>query len=176
MELARWHPIVWVPYVCADLTASCLTWLRRLGTRGLIHWFAETNRGNHSHSVLEHNTISFSFGSPTIQTAEKIHAILVWGTHYANIFVYTIALVLTAILVAMIIRGENPSLKAAIASLSAYPKRASLYSFKSWFLMLALYIAVFLIAERSLESTLHLNPEASLALANSLDIFNRVFI
>ena len=38
-ELLRKNPILWLPYITADLLASCLWQLRGLAQKDIVHWF-----------------------------------------------------------------------------------------------------------------------------------------
>jgi hypothetical protein len=87
------NPILWLPLVCADLLVFCFTRLQKLLTRQLIDSL-----------LLNHPALTGHAIRPVAQPALLAKAALlsgafVWGTHFLNICLYTVALVITATLV-----------------------------------------------------------------------------
>lgn len=119
IELIRTDPILWVPYLCADLVTSCLTWLRRISSNAIFHWVTT----KHLHSVLGGDAVTTDFDHAAMKKAILLSGPLEWATRYANACLYVAALILTASLVAMILRGEKPDLAVALPALRNNPSR-----------------------------------------------------
>lgn len=124
IELLRKYPILWVPYLCADVATSCLTWLRRLASKAIFHWVAT----KHLHSVLGGDVVTTNFDYDTMKKALRLSAPLEWVTQYVNACLYVAALILVAVLVAMVLRGEKPDLAAAAPTLRTYSRRILLFA------------------------------------------------
>ena len=124
------YPILWLPYLCACLLNSSLEMLRHAMRLWIFYWLS-TRR-----SVL---------GGPPIQIdsdfagtqAFWITGAMEWSLRYLFFCLDTLALVATAALVTMIVRGEQPRLRAALEDLRGSSKRILVYSFKLFFLFLA---------------------------------------
>jgi len=123
IEFIRKHPILWVPYLCADVAASCITWLRQLAAKVIFHWVAVA----HMRSVLggEITTTNLDHAA---RKAMLLSAPLSWVTSYVNACLYVAALILTAALIAMILRGEKPELAAALPTLRTDSKTLLIYA------------------------------------------------
>ncbi len=124
LELLRKYPILWVPYVCADLLTSCIAGLRHLGTKAVFRWIIT----KHLHSVLGGDATTTNLDHAAIVKTELLSAPLQWLTTYVNACIYVVALVLTTALVAIILRGEKPDLAAALPALRTYPRRILLFA------------------------------------------------
>jgi hypothetical protein len=68
--------------------------------------------------------------------AERYIHILSWDINYVYQCVYAAVLIVTAVLVAAILRGEQPEMRVDVMALREYPKRISGYSLKLWLLSL----------------------------------------
>jgi hypothetical protein len=134
IELFRKYPILWVPYICADLAASGLTSLRHLAGNAIFHWVAT----RHLHSVLGGDLVTTNPDSAVFKKAMLLAAPLGWATDYVNACLYIAALVLTAALVVTILRSEKPSAAAALPTLRTYLKRILIYALIFCALTLAL--------------------------------------
>ena len=128
------YPILWLPFICAHLADYGFNWLRGQAAWQIVKWFATW------HSVLGASGIAASEASNA--RALRIVSILGSGLQYVEICIGAIALVMTAFLVAMILRRQRPDLKAATAELRNYPKRILGYSLKYWCLDLVLMLLV----------------------------------
>ncbi len=106
------YPILWLPYVCAQLLTDSLEWLRNAAEMRVIQTYIST--------------------SPAMIAWIPV---LRWSIRYVALCLETVALVATAALVAMIVRSERPRLRAALAELPSYPKRILVYSFKLYLLV-----------------------------------------
>ena len=110
------YPILWLPYFCASLLNSSLEMLRHAMRLWIFYWLS-TRR-----SVL---------GGPPIQIdsdfagtqAFWITGAMEWSLRYLFFCLDTLALVATAALVTMIVRGEQPRLRAALEDLRGSSKR-----------------------------------------------------
>jgi hypothetical protein len=113
------YPILWLPYICARLMDDSLHSLQHAADIRVIQ--------NH------------------FATARAMIAwlpVMDWGLRYLRLCIDTIALVATAKLVTMIVRGEQPRLRTTLAELWNYPKRILSYSFKLYLLSVAFAIVV----------------------------------
>lgn len=125
------HPVLWLPFLCAHLLTYGLHRLQRFVDSRIIERY-ETWR-----SVLGGRVFGNSNPAAHAQAAHIV-SILGSSAQYLYMCIGATALVVTAFLVAMIIRDERPGLKPAMTELRNYPKRILGYSFKYWFLGLVL--------------------------------------
>jgi hypothetical protein len=132
--LLRRHRILWAPYAVAMILTCSLSLLRGFVIDRILLWIASRQ----IESVLGGNFSSRGFDSVPIETLRRFNSALAWGTDYVSNCIDAAALVLTAILVGVILRGEGPALACAGARLRIYPKRILIYSWKEWFLRLVL--------------------------------------
>lgn len=145
-ELFRGNPILWLPYICTELTAFCLTKLRSLAFKGIHQWLLTR------HSVLGGDIVSPNIDQSTIRKAVMLGAPLEWGVDFANVCLFTVALLFTSSLVLMLLREQRPDPAIALASLRAYPKRVLLFSLK-FCLLVVLLTPLVLIPASYLPST-----------------------
>lgn len=136
------YPILWLPYVCAQLLNASLNWLRRAA---VFHWLAMTTR----RSVPGGISVPI-YGSTASAKFAWVSGVTSWSLRYLTLCIEVVALVVTAALVTMIVRGEQPRLKAALAELRNYPKRILGYSLKLYLLVAIFAIFVSLPALRLL--------------------------
>jgi hypothetical protein len=123
------YPILWLPYVCVHLLNASLDLLRHAAVVWIMRW-PTTWR-----SVLGGAPVQIHSGTAAAKIA-WFSGVMEWSIRYLTLFLYAVALVITAALVTMIVRGEQPRLRAALAELRNYPKRILGYSFKLYFLNL----------------------------------------
>lgn len=124
------YPILWLPYVCAHLLNDALEMLRRSAVNRIFRWMTTW------HSVLGGASVR-SYGSAAHAKLAWTIGVTGWSLRYVTLCISAVALVITAALVSMIVRGEQPRLRGALAELRSYPKRILGYSFKLFFLDLA---------------------------------------
>ena len=124
------YPILWLPYACAHLLNSSLESLEHAGFMW-IHLLPSMWR-----SALGGAPIPVH-DQATATRALWVSGLIRHGFDYLEVGLGAVALVITASLVGMIVRGEQPRLRAALTELRTYPKRILGYSFKLWFLGLA---------------------------------------
>jgi len=135
LKLFASYPVLWLPFVCAELVGIGLDSLQRLTLKPLLTWFATR------HTV-------FGGEDQVYDQAAQHKAIMAsmpleWGTRYLTFCLSAIALLLTAALVSMILRGQKPDLATAVAeALRAYPRRIAAYALKFWVLSTLLYALV----------------------------------
>jgi hypothetical protein len=112
-DLLRKHPILWLPYLAADLLSIGLWQLRGLAQKSIIHWFTTVNSvlgGNvsmplHDNAALTRGFIAYlPIGITTIVTV---------------VCLFVAALVATAAMVVAIERGQTPDGKTILVSLAA---------------------------------------------------------
>lgn len=140
IEFFRTYPILWVPYLCADLATSCLTWLRQVSTHAIFHWVTT----KHLHSVLGGDAVTTNFDHAAMVKASLLAIPVEWGMRYANACFYTMGFILTAVLVVMILRGEKPDLAIALPTLRTTPRR--IFRFTLIFCALILVLTALMIA------------------------------
>lgn len=126
------YPILWLPFVCANLLNDSLRMLGRAADTRILLWLATTTRG----SVLGGSPVQIHSNIAPAQIA-WISGLTEWSLRYLTACIGTVALVVTAAIVAMIVRGEQPRLRGALSELRNYPKRILGYSFKLYFFDLA---------------------------------------
>lgn len=170
-ELLSRNPILWAPYICAELCTSGLTNLRRVGKIAIFHWLTTTR----SQSVLGGTFAATTSNAATMQSVARLNSALVWAIHYVNICIDTSALVVTAVLVVMILHQQRPSMLAITKNLINYPGKILFYCLKYLLVMLIFYCVLFLITNNHLITPiLHRNGPASFVLSTGfslLDIF-----
>jgi len=125
------YPILWLPYICAYLLQNCLGWLRSLARKEILAW------GMTGYSVFGGPGIPFSNASGTVN-AIRLNQVLECGVDYIYAWIWAMALVVTAILVAMIFRSEPLAWRNVAVAARGYLKRALGYSAKLWVLSMAL--------------------------------------
>lgn len=130
-ELFRRHPVLWAPYVCAELLAFCLSTLRRMATKPILLWFARTT----TRSALGGESVTYDFAKG------QRHAFLAiwpldWGVRYVNVCLLTAALMVTACLIAALVHGQRFGWKNALSSLRIRAKSILVFALKLAALML----------------------------------------
>jgi hypothetical protein len=141
------HPILWLPFVCAHLLNASLDLLRRALVWRIVLWLSTSTR----RSVLGGAPVKIHSYIAPAQIAWT-SGLTEWTLRYLTTCISTIALVVTAAFVSMILRSEQPRLRAALAELRSYPRRILTYSFKLFFLYLAFDLFVSIPAFRLLQS------------------------
>jgi len=121
LKMLKLYPILWVPFVAAYLCTLGLLWLTRIAIVHLRLWSVAT------HSVLAPNLPSFDAAAGS--RAEILSGVLQLVVSYISISIGTVALVLTAILVGLILHESRSNMADAVAGLRAYPNRILWYSF-----------------------------------------------
>lgn len=122
------YPVLWLPYVCARLLNDLLDSLWHAVP--IFRWLTTTTH----RSVLGGAPVQVH--SAAASSRLWLFSVIELSLRYPNLCLDTVAIVVTAALVAMIVRGEQPRLRAALAELRAYPKRILGYSFKLYLLEL----------------------------------------
>ena len=118
VELLRKHPILWLPYIAADLLAIFLWHLRRLAEKRILHWFTT------GHSALE-GDIRAALAKASIAYAPiGIVAIV------AVVSLFVGALVATAVIVDSIEREQRPDGRMILAILVARWRRILLFALR----------------------------------------------
>jgi hypothetical protein len=168
--ILRRHRILWLPYLAAGILTCTLTLLRRLASDQILHWIL--SRRVEVESVLGGNIGSRGFDPSSMQIVRQLRSVLEWGTHYVNIGIDAVALVLTALMVGVILHGEGSALAGAGAKLHDYPKRILVYTSKAWLLLLILDVALFWPIYLP-ASTFHFSSRGESVLSIGLDLLGR---
>ncbi len=106
------HPVIWLPYLGAHLLASGLTWLRTFASRRIIDWCPTL------HSVL--GAAYQNCGTETWGLKLTLVRLLRAGFEYADHCIFTVELILIAILVGATLRGQKPAFKTMAGVLRPY--------------------------------------------------------
>jgi hypothetical protein len=154
------YPILWLPYVCADLLNRSFELVRRAASTQVLYWLSIES------SVLG-GTPSHLSSEVVLARAFWISGVMEWSLRYLTIYLDTAALVATAVLVTMIARGEQLRFRAVLAELWKYPNRILAYSFKLYLLVLLFAIFVSVPALRLLHLITDLNRTAGWSRAAS---------
>jgi hypothetical protein len=128
------YPVLWLPFVVAELLTNVLHQLRHLTLRPLLNWFSARHtvfggESQHLDQAAEAKTRVVEF-------------LLQEGTSYLQAFLTAVALVLTAVLVYMILRGQTSGFAAALSALRDYPRRMGVYALKFWVLGLLFFALI----------------------------------
>jgi hypothetical protein len=137
------YPILWLPAVCAGLLNVSLELLRRAATTQVFYWLSTRP------SLLGGAPVHV-YGEVAYTRTFWISGLMEWSHRYLTICLDTVALVLTATLVTMIVRGEQPRFRVALAELWNYPRRILGYSFTLYGLVVIFDVFVSLPALRLL--------------------------
>jgi hypothetical protein len=111
-----------------------LTALQSAAQNSILHWASAT------HSVLAPNANGFPEAS--LAKVRLAAALLGITFKYTNLCLDTTGMVLTAVLVFMVLRGQKPNLFMAVNRLRSYPARVLWYSFLLFALSTVLSILV----------------------------------
>jgi hypothetical protein len=130
-RLVRGYPVLWLPYLCAELLAFSLSSANRLAHRPIFNWFAKST----SRSVLGGQTMTYDLARAQ---REAIFASvpLQLATRYVNACLFTAALVVIAALVAAILSEQRVDWASARIGLRVRRKRILLYALQFCVLML----------------------------------------
>lgn len=125
-ELFWERPVLWVPVLCAEFVAYWLFWMERLASRQVVIWLA------FKHSALNGALVRRSSASETslLLKVVSITGPLNWGTYFLNIYLYTLALVVTSVLLEMVFAGSKPDLLLALRSTKLRLLRVVIFSLK----------------------------------------------
>lgn len=134
LKLCGKYPILWLPFFCAHICIVALGWLQSSVNLWMLNW------GTRTHSALAPNSSGFTEAS--LMKLRLVSALLGSSVKYANLCFDTTGMVLTALLVFMILRGQKPNLAAAVSQLRSYPSRILWYSFLLFALSTVLSILV----------------------------------
>lgn len=115
-------PVLWVPYLAAELLAIGLWRLRGMAEKGIFRWFST------SHSVLGGNMEAPAVDHATLAKASLAYAPIGLATIFVVVSLFVIALVVTAGMVDAIGREENPDARAALAGIAPRCRRILLFS------------------------------------------------
>lgn len=125
-ELLRMHPILWLPYIAADLLAICLWRLRGLAEKGIFHLFTT----GHSHSVLGGDIAFHRYDSAALARASIAYAPIGIATIIAVVCLFVAALVATAYIVDSIEREQRPDAREILSKLAAHWRRILLFALR----------------------------------------------
>lgn len=144
--ILRQHPILWVPYIVAEVIDRCMSWFRHFADGRIFRWVANRQ----IHSALG-NFAAHSTEAAVMHNLSRLREILFWTTQYISICIFATAMVFTAILTGILLRDQPSALAQATAKLRTYPKRILVYASKAWLLGLLLFTS-------SLVALLFLHP------------------
>jgi hypothetical protein len=121
-ELLRKNPILWLPYIAADLLASCLWRLRGLAEKSIFHWFTT------GHSVLGGDVALPS--NDSLARASVAYAPIGIATIIAVGCLFVIAFVATAGMVDSFEREQRPDTRDILSKLAAQWRRIVLFALR----------------------------------------------
>lgn len=123
-ELLCKHPILWLPYIAADLLAICLWRLRGLAEKGIFHWFTT------GHSALGGDIALPPHDSTTLAKASLAYAPIGITTIVAVVCLFVAAFVATAVIIDSIGREQKPDARMILVILGARWRRILLFSLR----------------------------------------------
>ena len=144
------YPILWLPTICAGLLNAALELLRRPVTTQVFYWLS-------TRPSLLRGAPVYVYSEVARTRTFWISGVMEWSLRYVTIYLDTVALVLTAALVTMIVRGEQPRFRVALAELWNYPRRILGYSLTLYCLIVIFDVFVSLPALRLLHWVTDLN-------------------
>ena len=149
LALTRRHPILWLPYVVARLSAYCLTWLQRIAGKEIFVRF-ETSR-----SVLSDGLYSNGLQQEAMAKASMVTIPLLAGRNFVNIWLFTCAMVVTALFADAIRRRQKPDPVRSLTALVSLLKSVFWFSLKFLVLFGVIIGLIFTSASFILVSVLH---------------------
>jgi hypothetical protein len=126
LELIREHPILWLPFVIADLTTFFLNWLQKSVTSWIYHWLLT----QHNHSVLGGDYQTLNMDQFARLKAALLSTPLVWGNYYLHTCLYTTSFVITAAFVCCVQDQKKPSFAEVQSLLRQKYRRLLLFALK----------------------------------------------
>lgn len=128
-ELFWQHSILWLPLLCAELCAFCLNRLTGLATKRIYDWFLA------GRSLLSNDPFAPPLDRTAVWKATILSLPLRWTTYFVNLCLYTAAFILTAMLVEMALRRQQPDVASSLSALRSYTKRIIIFSLKIYALV-----------------------------------------
>lgn len=127
------RPVLWVPVLCADFLGFWLLWFQRLAAKKLIIWL-----------LFKHSTLGGSLVPRYSMPGLTLLGVLIggpleWGSFFLDIGFYTMAFVMTGVMVGMISQESIPDF-----SLAFHVARLRLRRILGFSLKLILLCAVWL--------------------------------
>jgi len=125
-ELLREHPILWLPYIAADILAICLWRLRGLAEKGIFHWFTTIT----VHSVLGGDIALPRRDSATLARASIAYAPIGFATIVAVVCLFVASLLVTAAMVDSIEREQRLDAREILARIAVRWRRILLFALR----------------------------------------------
>jgi hypothetical protein len=125
-ELLREHPILWLPYIAADILAICLWRLRGLAEKGIFHWFTTIT----VHSVLGGDIALPRRDSATLARASIAYAPIGFATIIAVVCLFVASLLVTAAMVDSIEREQRLDAREILARIAVRWRRILLFALR----------------------------------------------
>lgn len=126
-ELFHKYPILWLPYIVAELAAFFVYLLRKSATTQLIRW-AETTT---THSVFGGNA-GTQLDPPSIQRIELVYHLLSWVQGFLHEASLVAVFFVVGVLVSRIEEGQSPTIVSGLASLKSNFRRVLALSVKAY--------------------------------------------
>jgi hypothetical protein len=124
LELFRKHPVLWVPYLAAELLAIWQWHQRGELEKAIFRWFST------SHSALGGEIVAGISNRANLARASMAYAPIGFMTMYSVICLFTVAMVTTAEMVNAVRRGERATLGASFKGVAARWPGILKFSFK----------------------------------------------
>jgi len=124
VELLKKHPILWLPYLVAELLAIFLWRLRGLAEHGIFHWFTT------DHSVLGGDIASPRPGHAALTNASIAYLPIGIATIVMVVCLLVASLLATAAMVDSIEQEQRPDTRKILADLVARWRRILLFSLR----------------------------------------------
>jgi hypothetical protein len=118
VEYLRKHPILWLPYIAADLLAIFVWQLRRVAEKSIFRWFSS------GHSALEGDIHA------TVAKASFAYAPIAIVSIVAVVSLFVAALVATAVIIDSIGREQRPDARMILAIPAARWRKILLFSLR----------------------------------------------
>src|SRR4051812_24582450 len=121
-QLLRKHPILWLPYIAADLLAICLWRLRGVAERGIFHWFTTGRSALGGDIALPRHD--------SMAKASLAYAPIAITTITAVVWLFVAALFATGAMVDSIEREQRPDARELLSGLAAHWRRILLFALR----------------------------------------------
>jgi hypothetical protein len=118
------HPILWLPYIAADLLAICLWQLRGLAEKYIFHWFTT------GHSVLGGDIALPRHDHAALIRASILYFPIAIATVVVIVCLFVASLLVTVDMVDSIENGQRPDGRAIFISLAAHWQKIILFTLR----------------------------------------------
>jgi len=120
-ELFWKYPILWLPLICAELSAFCLDRLDGFITKKIFDWFLG------GRSLFSNDPLGPPLDGIAVWKATAASLPSRWAIYYLNLLLFSVAFVLTVRFVEMLLEHQRPDVPASLIALRSDMRRILLF-------------------------------------------------